>query len=39
MTRSLIASDTCRFPLSTYETVLRETPALRAISPMFTTAS
>jgi hypothetical protein len=33
-----VSSDTGRFPLSAYDTVLRETPALRAISPMFTVA-
>jgi hypothetical protein len=31
-----VSSDTGRLPLSAYETVLRETPARRAISPMFT---
>src|SRR5688572_28701913 len=32
--RRRVASDTARLPLRAYETVLRETPARRAISPM-----
>jgi hypothetical protein len=34
--RSCSSGLTCRFPLSTYDTVLRDTPASFAISPMFT---
>ncbi|GAA0339195.1 hypothetical protein GCM10010151_31070 [Actinoallomurus spadix] len=33
--RCRVASDTERLPLSAYDTVLRETPDRRAISPMF----
>jgi hypothetical protein len=31
-----VSSETGRLPLRAYDTVLRETPARRAISPMFT---
>jgi hypothetical protein len=37
--RRAVAVDTGRLPDSAYDTVLRETPARLAISPMFTTAS
>ncbi|GAA4613017.1 hypothetical protein GCM10023195_56150 [Actinoallomurus liliacearum] len=33
--RCRVASDTARLPLSAYDTVLRDTPERRAISPMF----
>ncbi|GLY92602.1 hypothetical protein Airi02_105300 [Actinoallomurus iriomotensis] len=33
--RCLVASDTDRLPLRAYDTVLRDTPDRRAISPMF----
>ncbi|WP_234312041.1 hypothetical protein [Streptomyces griseus] len=33
---SRVSSDTGRLPLRAYDTVLRETPARLAISPMFT---
>src|SRR3954464_8803383 len=33
--RRRVASDRVRLPLSAYDTVLRDTPARRAISPMF----
>jgi hypothetical protein len=33
-----VSWETGRFPLSAYDTVLRETPARLAISPMFTGA-
>src|SRR3954452_21751783 len=35
--RRRVSSDTVRLPLRTYDTVLRDTPARRAISPMFMT--
>ncbi len=37
--RWAVAVDTGRFPLSAYDTVLRDTPARLAISPMFMRAS
>jgi hypothetical protein len=33
--RRFVVSETGRLPLSAYETVLRDTPARLAISPMF----
>ncbi|GAB3084081.1 hypothetical protein GCM10027186_49850 [Micromonospora schwarzwaldensis] len=33
--RCRVAAETGRLPLNTYDTVLRDTPARRAISPMF----